>query len=158
MSGWDVLNNIIIRFPPVAATLMLVAIGVLFIIGFSRHGMDFIKHGFGQNLLSELISKLATKEDIAGLRNEVKADMAGLRDEFKADMAGLRNEVKADMAGLRNEVKSDISRLETELTAIKVNHFGHLKNFLTELTSILVDRGIINNENKTRLDNHLCGM
>jgi hypothetical protein len=32
--------------------------------------------------------------------------------------------------------------------SIKVNHFGHLKNFLAELTSILLDKGIINNLNQ----------
>jgi hypothetical protein len=51
-----------------------------------------------------------------------------------------------------------IDGLQTELEYVKSNHFGHLKNFLTELTSILVDRGVINNENKARLDNQLRGM
>ena len=129
MTGWDVLNANINSFPPIAAALMLVAALVaiiLFITGFSRHGIDFIKHGFRQNILNEeLMAKLATKEDITGLRNEFK---------------------------------TDISKLKTELETIKVNHFGHLKNFLTELTSILVDKGIINNENKARLDNQLRGM
>jgi cell shape-determining protein MreC len=129
MTGWDALSIIINGFPPIATALMLAAVLVaiiLFIAGFSRHGIDFIKHGFRQNLLNEeLMAKLATKEDIAGLRNEFK---------------------------------TDISKLETELETIKVNHFGHLKNFLTELTSILVDKNIINNENKARLDNHLRGM
>ena len=125
MTGWDILNANINNFPPIAAALMLVAVLVaiiLFIAGFSRHGIDFIKHGFRQNLLNaELMAKLATKEDIA-------------------------------------EMRIDISKLENDLETIKVNHFGHLKDFLTELTSILVDKNIINNENKARLDNHLRGM
>jgi len=125
MNSWDVLSTIINGFPPIATALMLAAVlaaMILFITGFSRHGIDFIKHGFRQNLLNEeLMAKLATKEDIAGMR-------------------------------------IDISKLETDLETIKVNHFGHLKNFLTELTSILVDKNIINNENKARLDNHLRGM
>lgn len=129
MTGWDVLNTIINGFSPIAMALMLVAALVaviLFIAGFSRYGVDFIRHGFGQNLPNnELMAKLATKEDIAGLRNEFK---------------------------------TDINKLETDLQTIKVNHFGHLKDFLTELTSILVDKDIINNENKARLDNHLRGM
>jgi len=125
MTGWDILNANINNFPPIAAALMLVAVLVaiiLFIAGFSRHGIDFIKHGFRQNLLNaELMAKLATKEDIA-------------------------------------EMRIDISKLENDLETIKVNHFGHLKDFLTELTSILVDKNIISNENKARLDNHLRGM
>jgi hypothetical protein len=46
----------------------------------------------------------------------------------------------------------------TDLETIKVNHFGHLKEFLTELTSILLDKDIINNQDKARLDNKLRGM
>jgi plasmid maintenance system killer protein len=125
MTGWDILNTIINGFSPIAMALMLAAALVaviLFIAGFSKHGIDFIRHGFGQNLLNnELMANLATKEDIAMMR-------------------------------------IDISKLETDLETIKVNHFGHLKDFLTELTSILVDKDIINNENKTRLDNQLRGM
>jgi hypothetical protein len=115
MTGWEVLNNIINGFPPVAMSLLLTAAivaAVIFIIGFSRHGVNFIKYGFRQNSITDLGEKID-----------------GLRAEF-----------------------------HTELETIKVNHFGHLKNYLTELTSILLDKGIINNENKARLDNQLCGM
>ena len=148
MTGWDILNNIIKGFPPVAATLILVALGVVFIIGFSKYGYNFLKYGFTQREITDLGAKIdelseKVKEDIAVLRNEVKEDIVGLRSEFKADI---------------EELRSGFGKLETELAAIKVNHFGHLKNFLTELTSILVDRGIINNENKARLDNHLREM
>ncbi|MDR0455333.1 MAG: hypothetical protein LBH20_01450 [Treponema sp.] len=139
MTGWDVMSAIMNSFPPIAAVLFMAAASVVFIVGFSKHGMDFIKHGFKQNFLDELLAKLATKEDIAELRSELKGEIGELRTE----MDGLRTE----MDGFRGE-------LET----IKVNHFGHLKNFLTELTSILVDKGVINNENKARLDNQLRGM
>ncbi|MDR0585334.1 MAG: hypothetical protein LBG57_13455 [Treponema sp.] len=61
--------------------------------------------------------------------------------------------------------KDDISRidarfikLEDKIEAIEVNHFGHLKDFLTELTSILVDKNVITNQDKARLDNKLRGM
>jgi hypothetical protein len=87
---------------------------IIFIVGFSRHGADFVKHGFRQNLLSELMANLATKEDI--------------------------------------------EKLEDELQNIQVNHFGHLKNYLGVLNSILLDQNIINNESKARLDNELRGM
>jgi len=63
---------------------------------------------------------------------------------------------------LSAEFKTEIGDLRTEfhseLEAIKVNHFGHLKNFLSELTSILLDKKIINNTEKTRLDNQLRNM
>ncbi|GHV26422.1 hypothetical protein AGMMS4952_06440 [Spirochaetia bacterium] len=117
MNGWDVLNNIINGFPSVAIVLLLVAVIVaviIFIVGFTRHGVDFIKHGFRQNLLSELTAKLATKEDI--------------------------------------------SNLKTELDTIKDNHFGHLKNYLGVLNGVLLDKKIIDNETRARLDNELRGM
>jgi hypothetical protein len=61
------------------------------------------------------------------------------------------NELGEKIDGLRDAFKTD-------LEAIKVNHFGHLKNFLGELTGILLDKGILNNQDKARLDNQLCGM
>lgn len=121
MTGWDVLHTLITGFPPVATTLLLVAAlvaVVILIVGFTRHGLDFLKHGFRQTLLSELLTKLATKEDIAGLRTEFRA----------------------------------------ELDEIKVNHFGHLKKYLGVLNGILLDKNIIDNESKARLDNELLGM
>jgi hypothetical protein len=114
MTGWDVLNSIINIFPPVAAVLLLVAAGTVFIIGFSKHGMNYIKYGFTQNVMNELLEKLATKEDIG--------------------------------------------RIDAKIEALETNHFGHLKDFLTELTSILLDKGVINNQDKARLDNQLRGM
>jgi hypothetical protein len=139
MTGWDVLDKIISAFPPIALALLLVAVLVavaVFITGFARHGVDFVKHGFKQNLLNELMAKLATKEDINTLNAKLDSEIGDLRSE------------------MRNE----IGNLRTDLVSIKVNHFGHLKNFLTELTSILLDQEIINHENKTRLDNQLRGM
>jgi hypothetical protein len=126
MTGWNIVADIIKNFPPLAAAVLFVAAGVVFIVGFSKRGMNFIKYGFGQTTLDsslekrfdELAEKLATKEDIAGLQTEFR----------------------------------------TELETIKVNHFRHLKGFLAELTSILLDKGIITNTDKARLDNQLRDM
>jgi hypothetical protein len=112
MTGWDVLNEAIKNFPPLAATVLFIVAGVIFIIGFSRYGANFIKYGFSQKELGDLGKKI---------------DDLGV--EFKS-----------------------------ELETLKVNHFGHLKDFLTELTSILLDKGVINNQDKARLDNKLRGM
>jgi hypothetical protein len=129
MSGWDILKDTMKDFPPVAITIVFIAAAVVFIIGFGRHGIDFIRHGFRQTALDaslekrfdSLISKLATKEDMSMINKE-------------------------------------IGMINVKIETIEPNHFGHLKNFLTELTSILLDKGIINNENKARLDNQLRGM
>jgi hypothetical protein len=82
--------------------------------------------------LDALSEKMATKEDLGKMAT------------------------KEDLGKMAT--KEDLNGMAAELQTIKVNHFGHLKNFLTELTSILLDKGIINNENKARLDNQLSGM
>jgi hypothetical protein len=125
MTGWDVLNNLINVVPPVAAVLLLVAAGLVFIIGFSRHGMNFIKYGFKQNAINDFLEKLATKEDIGRIDAKFDAHFAGI---------------------------------DTRIAVIETNHFGHLKDFLTELTSVLLDKGVINNQDKSRLDNQLRDM
>jgi hypothetical protein len=126
MTGWDVLNNVVGGFPFVVTALFLIAALIalgIFIAGFSKYGVDFVKHGFKQKGISDLAAK------IDGLDSHLAEKITGLRDEFK-----------------------------TELEAIKINHFGHLKNFLGELTGILLDKGVINNQDKARLDNQLRGM
>ncbi|MCL2609645.1 MAG: hypothetical protein FWD94_07075, partial [Treponema sp.] len=55
-------------------------------------------------------------------------------------------------------METDMGNLRTELTGIKTNHFGHLKGFLSELTSILLDKDVINNADRARLDNQLREM
>jgi hypothetical protein len=145
MTGWDVLNNIVGGFPFVVTALFLIAAFaalIIFIVGFSKHGVNFLKYGFRQKEVGDLAQK------IDDLRIEFKGDLAqkidDLRIEFKSDFAQ-----KID--SLQVEFRAD---LET----IKVNHFGHLKDFLTELTSILLDKNIISNQDKARLDNRLRGM
>ena len=153
MTGWDVVITVISQFPPVTIALLLtatVAAVVIGIVGFSRHGLDFIKHGFQQNRLGELLTKLATKEDIDGLRSEFKADINKLETKLETRFEKVETKIEG--------METRFEKMETELATIKVNHFGHLKNFLTELTSILLDKNIINNENKARLDNQLRGM
>jgi hypothetical protein len=109
MTGWDILDTFIKAFPPVVATLLLVAAGVIFIIGFSRHGMNFIKYGFKQ-------------------------------------------------IALDNSLEKRFDKLEAKIESIEVNHFGHLKNYLGILNGVLLDKNIIDNETKARLDNELRGM
>jgi hypothetical protein len=160
MTGWDVVSNIINQFPPLAMTLLLIAAVaaiIIGIVGFSKHGLDFIRHGFGQNYLNDILSKLATKEDINELKLATKEDIENLRSEVKSDI----NRLETEMGSMKIEMgsmKTEMGSMKTELATIKVNHFGHLKDFLTELTSILQDKGIFNNTDKTRLDNKLRDM
>ena len=157
MTGWDLVSNIINQFPPVAMTLLLVAAiaaVIIGIVGFSKHGIDFIRHGFNQNFLTEILSKLATKEDINELRLATKEDINELRLATKEDIHSLEARLETRI----DKVETRMGSMETELATIKVNHFGHLKDFLSELTSILLDKGVFNNTEKTRLDNKLRGM
>ena len=112
MTAWDVLDKVLSSFPPIVMALILLAVltsVVIFIVGFSRHGLNFLKFGFKQIALDSSLEKRFDK-------------------------------------------------LEAKIEAIEVNHFGHLKDFLTELTGILLDKGVINNTDKARLDSRLRGM
>jgi hypothetical protein len=140
MTGWDVLNNIVNGFPPVALALLLVvavAAAVVFVMGFARHGMNFIKYGFGQTSLDNSLEKRFDRleERLDGM--DARLDGMGVR---------------LDGMGVR------LDGMDARIAAIETNHFGHLKDFLTELTSILLDKDVINNQDKARLDNKLRGM
>jgi hypothetical protein len=154
MNGWMVLNNIINGFPPVAMALMLtaaVAACIVFIVGFTRRGMNFIKYGFGQTTMDASFEKRFDNIDAKFDNIDVKFDNIDAKFD-KIDIKFDNIDAKFDKIGEK------IGSLDAKIAMIETNHFGHLKNFLTELTSILVDKGVINNENKARLDNQLRGM
>ena len=112
MTVWDVLDRLINSFPPIIMALILVAVlvaVVIFIVGFSKHGLNFLKYGFKQIALDSSLEKRFDK-------------------------------------------------LEAKIETIEVNHFGHLKNYLGILNGVLLDKNIIDNETKARLDNELRGM
>jgi len=104
--------------------LFLLVAGIIFAIGFFRHGVNFIKYGFKQTMLDSSLEK--------------RFDSL----EAKFDERISQIEAKFD---------ERFSQIDARIMAIETNHFGHLKNFLSELTSILLDKNIINNTEKTRL-------
>ena len=63
MNGWEVLNNIVGGFPFVVTALFalgaLIALGI-FIVGFSKYGVDFVKHGLKQKGTNDLVEKIDT--------------------------------------------------------------------------------------------------
>jgi len=112
MTSWDILYKFIESFPPIVMALILVAVlaaVVIFLVGFSRHGLNFLKYGFRQTVLD-------------------------------------------------NSLEKRFDKLEAKIEAIETNHFGHLKNYLGILNGIFLDKQIIDNETKARLDNELQGM
>jgi len=112
MTGWDILDKFISSFPPIVMALILIAVlaaVIVFIVGFSRHGFNFLKYGFKQ-------------------------------------------------IALDSSIEQRFDKLESKIEAIETNHFGRLKNYLSILNGVHLDKQIIDNETKARLDNELRGM
>jgi len=66
----------------------------------------------------EMRDELATKEDLANLRSELKDDIASLRTELKGDIASLRSELKDDISSLRTEFVRMEARLDRKFTIL----------------------------------------
>ncbi|MDD9850886.1 MAG: hypothetical protein OXU94_03865 [Gammaproteobacteria bacterium] len=61
--------------------------------GFNRQQADAVVLA-----VRELAGDLATKEDLAVTKSELKVEMAGLKTDLKTEMANLRAEFKTDLA------------------------------------------------------------
>ena len=144
MTGWDFLDRLASSFPPIVMALILVAVlvaVVIFIVGFSRHGHSFLKYGFKQMILDSSIEKRF---------DSLEAKF----DERFSQIDARFSQIDARFS----QIDVRFSQIDARIEAIETNHFGHLKGFLTELTSILLDKEILNNTDKARLDNQLRGM
>ena len=144
MTAWDILDKVISSFPPIIMTLMLVSIlaaVVTFIIGFGKHGVSFIKYGFKQIALDSSLEKRFDE----------------LSEAHKAQFNELSLKIEAQSAKIEAHSKR-FDDLSARIEAIELNHFGHLKNYLGILNGVLLDKNIIDNETKARLDNELRGM
>jgi predicted PurR-regulated permease PerM len=175
----------------VTALFLIAALSalVIFIVGFSRHGIDFVKHGFMQKGISDLAEKIDSldsrlSEKISNLDSQLSEKISNLDSQLSEKMSNLDSQLSEKMSNLDFQLSEKINNLDFQLSEkinnldsrlsekisglrgefkndlelIRVNHFGHLKDFLTELTSILLDKGIINNQDKARLDYKLGGM
>jgi hypothetical protein len=73
--------------------------------------------------MGDLVAQLATKNDLAMLRQEMNGAFAAFRQEVKAENAAFRQEVKTEIATLRQEVKAEIGTLrqevKTEIAALR---------------------------------------
>ncbi|MBW7942850.1 MAG: DUF1640 domain-containing protein [Candidatus Kuenenia stuttgartiensis] len=73
---------------------------------------------------------LITKNDIANLRSELKDDIANLRSELKDDITKFQIETKNDMTKLREELKEDINKVRNDLANAKAEIIKWLFIFL----------------------------
>lgn len=141
MTIWDILDKTITILPPASATILLIVIVVIFIIGFSKYRANFLKYGFKQIALNDSIEKCFDKID-------ARFEAIDLR--FEA--------IDARFEKLESKIEGVETKLGARIEAIEVNHFGHLKNYLGILNGIFLDKDIIDNETKARLDNEVHGM
>ena len=72
----------------------------------------FTQHGFTEehaelivDAINDQSDQLATKNDLAMLKTEIKGDINELKAELKADITEVKVEVKADISLLKEEMK-----------------------------------------------------
>ena len=167
MTGWDFLDKLASSLYPILTMTMIIVMVVVFIIGFSKHGIEFIKHGFKQTALDESLDKrLKDLGESFDKRLKDLGESLGQRlDELSAtqtsqnEALGRRlDELTVTQTSQNEALGQRIDGLHTELDMIKNNHFGHLKSYLEILDGILLDKNIISNKEKALLDNELKGM
>ncbi|MBO9202644.1 MULTISPECIES: hypothetical protein [Niastella] len=84
----------------------------------------------------------ATKDDIAALRNATKDDIAALRDATKDDIAALRDATKDDIAALRDATKDEMRKWKDDLLrTIFLTSLGQLLAIVTAVISIILVTG-----------------
>jgi len=57
---------------------------------------------------------VALRSEMAELRGELRSEMAELRTELRSEMAELRTELRSEMAELRHELRSEMAELRTD--------------------------------------------
>ena len=87
-----------------------------FVKDLTRHGMpDKQAEVLADHYASLLTDRLATKEDLFGLRTELKGDNKSLRKDLDNKIEALRTELKGDIGGLRKDLDNKIETLRTEV-------------------------------------------
>lgn len=71
-------------------------------------------------------SHLATKEDVASVRTELKqeivlvrTELSAVKTELKQDIASVRTELKQDITAVRTELKQDIINLDHKIQLLE---------------------------------------
>jgi predicted nuclease with TOPRIM domain len=169
MTGWDVLNTVMKAFPPFVAALLFVTAGVVFIVGFGRHGTNFLRYGFKQIALDSSFEKrfdrMENKFDTRFSQIDARFEQIDTRFEQIDDrFAGIdarfaQIDTRFGQIDTRfAQIDTRFGQIEGKIESIETNHFGHLKNYLGLLNGILLDHELVDNTMKARLDNELRGM
>jgi hypothetical protein len=113
MTGWDILNDLMKNLPPIVAMLFFLAAGIIFAIGFSRHGINFIKYGFKQIILDKSLDKRFDRleANFDKLEARIEAIETNHFGHLK-NYLGILNGVLLDQHIIDNETKA---RLDNEL-------------------------------------------
>jgi len=88
-----------------------------FVKDLTRNGMpDKQADVLADHYASLLTDRLATKEDLFGLRKELKGDIGALDQRITHEISGLRKELKGDIEALRKDMM--ITILSAQLVGI----------------------------------------
>ncbi|MDR2797293.1 MAG: hypothetical protein LBB80_03025 [Treponema sp.] len=135
MTLWDIVDHIINRLPPVALNLIGMGATVLILTGFGKYGVEFFRRGFSQKLSSSLDERFDALEVKLSRSMDGRFDTLNVKiDGIKGEIDGIKGEIggiKGEIDGLRVETREEISVIKMELADIKLNHFSHLKGYLT---------------------------
>ena len=87
-----------------------------FVKDLTRNGMpDKQAEVLADHYASLLTDRLATKEDLASLRKELKGDNETLRKELKGDIGALDQRITHEIDDLRKELKGDNATLRKDM-------------------------------------------
>jgi hypothetical protein len=106
MTSWDILDKFVGSFPPIVMALILIAVlavlaaVVIFIVGFSKHGLNFLKFGFKQLALDSSIEKRFDK-----LESKIEGIETNHFGHLK-NYLGILNGVLLDKQIIDNETKA----------------------------------------------------
>jgi uncharacterized protein YdcH (DUF465 family) len=155
MTAWDVLNTVMKAFPPFVAALLFVAAGIVFIVGFGRHGTNFLRYGFKQVAVDNSFEKRFDQLEKCFGQFEKRFDQ--METNLDARFAKIDGRF-AQIDDRFEQIDVRFKQIEGKIETIESNHFGHLKNYLGLLNGILLDHELVDNTMKARLDNELRGM
>jgi hypothetical protein len=111
---WDtIIDKVFPRLPRAIIISLGTVAAIVFIVGFSFHGFDFVKHGFSQ-APAVTMANVATKEDFADLKAKVTNIETNHFGHLK-NYLGILNGVLLDNDIINNETKA---RLDAELSGM----------------------------------------